>query len=83
MEVTPRVKEVRVLDNTHIYLKFADGKEKIYDMRELIEKNQFYMKLKNKEYFNQVAPRGTSIEWPDGEDVCPENLYYDSLDFNN
>ena len=40
MEVTPRVEEVRAVDNTHIYLKFVDGKEKIYDMSKLIEKNQ-------------------------------------------
>lgn len=83
MEITPRVKEVQALDNEKIYVIFENGKEKIYSMKSLIETNQFYKKLKNKEYFSQVKPRGTSVEWPDGEDVCPENLYNESIDFNN
>ena len=33
---------------------------------------------KNKEYFKKVKPRGETIEWENGEDICPENLYYDS-----
>ncbi len=81
MEVTPRVKEVRVLKDYLIYIKFVDEKEKVYDMSDLIETNKFYKKLKDKNYFSQVKPRGISVEWPDGEDVCPENLYYESSDF--
>lgn len=78
MNVTPRVEEVKALDKKLIYVKFIDGKEKVYDMSELIAKNKFYKKLENEEYFKMVRPRGVTVEWPDGEDVCPENLYYDS-----
>lgn len=81
--VTPRVREVKALDETHIYLKFEDGKEKVYDMSELINKNEFYAKLKEFQYFKLVKPRGISVEWPNGEDVCPENLYYESVDYDN
>ena len=80
--IIPNIKEVRVLDETRIYIKFEDGKEKVYDMKPLIEGNKFYEKLRNVEYFKMVKPCQDSIEWPDGEDVCPENLYYDSVDFN-
>lgn len=37
-------------------------------------------KLKDTEYFKLVKPLHDSVEWPNGEDVCPENLYYDSVD---
>ena len=79
--VTPRIQEVKALDETHIYLKFKDGKEKVYDMSELINKNKLYEKLKEIKYFKMVKPRGISVEWPNGEDVCPENLYYDSVEY--
>ena len=71
---------VKAMDNYRIYLKFEDGKEKIYDMTDLIKNNQLYSKLKNIEYFNKVKLAGETVEWPNGEDVCPENLYYDAID---
>jgi len=82
MYLTPKVEEVRALSSNFIYVKFADGKEKVYDMTELIEKIKFYEKLKNREYFKLVVPRGITVEWPNGEDVCPEDLYNDSVDFS-
>lgn len=81
--IEPNPIEVKSLENYCLYIKFADGKEKVYDMKPLIEKIKFYEKLKNKEYFKLVKPRGQSVEWPNGEDVCPESLYYDSVDFIN
>lgn len=56
------------------------SKEKINDMKPLINKIKFYEKLKDTEYFKLVKPLHDSVEWPNGEDVCPENLYYDSVD---
>ncbi len=75
MNVTPRVKDVKALDDKCIYVKFEDGKERIYNMSTLIETNEFYSRLKNKEYFKLVKPRGVTVQWPNGEDVCPEDLY--------
>lgn len=63
MKVTPRVTEVKALDEQRLYLKFADGKEKIYDMKDLINNNKFYNNLRDKEYFNRVKPRGVTVEW--------------------
>ena len=81
MEITPNVTAVKALEDFKLYLKFADGKEKVYDMSNLIETNSFYKNLKNVGYFSLVKPRGISVEWPNGEDVCPENLYNESEDF--
>ena len=79
MEATPDIIEVRALDKYYIYLKFKTGEEKIYDMSEHIQKIKFYEKLKNIEYFKDVQPRGDTVEWKNGEDVAPENLYYESI----
>ena len=79
--IEPNILEVRPLDDFCLYLKYADGKEKVYDMKPIINKIKVYDKLKNKEYFKLVKPFYNSVEWPNGEDVCPENLYYDSVDY--
>lgn len=50
-------------------------------MSNLIETNNYYANLKNSEYFKKIKPRGITVEWPNGEDVCPENLYYESKDY--
>ena len=40
-----------------------------------------YRKLKIRAYFTNVKPRGETVEWKEGEDVSPENLYNDSVDY--
>ena len=79
---TPDILGVKALDNYLIYLKYETNEEKIYSMENLINENKYYKKLKNKEYFKSVKARGDSIEWENGEDVAPENLYYDSVEIN-
>ena len=79
MEITPDVIEVKALEQYQIYLKFSNGEEKIYDMKESIEKIKYFNKLKNRKYFENVKPRGDTVEWGNGEDVAPENLYYESI----
>lgn len=78
----PDIIGVKALDNYLIYLKYETNEEKIYNMESLINENMFYARLKNKKYFKNVKPRGDSIEWENGEDVAPENLYYDSVYIN-
>lgn len=77
--MTPDIEEVKALDKYYIYLKYKNGEEKIYNMLEHIIKIPYYNKLKSIEYFKNVKPRGDTIEWANGEDVAPENLYYNSI----
>lgn len=79
MYIVPKPIEVKTLQNYDLYIKFADGKEKIYNVKHLIEKFSFYNNLKNKDYFQNVKIDGNTIVWAQGEDVAPENLYYDSV----
>lgn len=79
---TPDILGIKALDNYLIYLKFKTNEEKIYDMKKLINENKFYTKLKDKNYFRNVKIRGDSIEWENGEDIAPENLYFNSVNIN-
>lgn len=80
---TPDIIGVKALDNYLIYLMYETKEEKIYDMKKLINKNNFYKKLLDKQYFKFVKIRGDSIEWQNGEDVSPESLYYESIDLKS
>lgn len=82
-EITPDILEVKALKNYCIYLRFETGEEKVFDMKELIQKIECYNKLKIRKYFENVKPRGETVEWKNGEDVCPESLYYNSIDYND
>ena len=78
MYIVPNPLQVSAIDNYKLRIKFENGEIKIFDMKKYI-KQKFYEKLKNKEYFKQVKVVGNTIEWQNGEDVAPENLYYDSI----
>ena len=38
----------------------------------------WYGMLKDSAYFKSVKPNGYSVEWADGQDLCPDELYYSS-----
>lgn len=77
-KLEPIAKDVWALDDYKIYIKFDNSEERIYDMKPLLNK-KFYQGLKDKERFKKVKVDGISIEWETGEDIAPENLYYDSV----
>ena len=77
--MVPDIEEAKALDKYYIYLKYETGEEKIYNMTENILKIPYYNKLKSAKYFKDLKPRGDTVEWANGEDVAPENLYYNSI----
>ncbi len=82
MDLIPDVIEVKALNNYDIYIKFKNGEEKIYNMKEHINTIKYFYRLKDKNYFKRVIPRGDTVEWENGEDVAPENLYFKSVPIN-
>lgn len=84
MYIVPEPVEVRAIEKYKLYIKFKDGKEKILDMEQEINE-KFYKKLKDYEYFKNVriSETGITVEWQNGEDIAPENLYYNSKTIKN
>lgn len=78
MYIVPKILKVKALEEYKLLLEFENGEEKIFDMEKYIDQ-KFYQKLKNRKYFENVRSLGNTIEWENGEDVAPENLYYDSI----
>ncbi len=77
----PTVIKVIPQDDYKVYLEFDNGEKKSFDVKPYIKGNWFG-KLNDKSYFSAVMPNGFNIEWPEGQDICPDDLYYNSLEIH-
>ena len=75
--LTPKIERVDVLEDYKLLLYFKTGEKRIYDMKKNLQ-YECFKKLKDKEVFNTVKPAGETIEWDTGEDVNPDDLYFNS-----
>lgn len=78
MYIVPDPIEVKPIEGYKLYIKFKNGEEKIFDMSKYINQ-KFYEKLREYKYFEKVQVMGNTIVWENGEDIAPENLYYESI----
>ena len=53
---------------------FDNGEKKIFDVKPYI-KGSWYGKLKDEKYFKSVKTDGFTVSWPEGQDICPDELY--------
>ena len=61
-----------------IRVTFDNGEVKIFDVNPYI-KGSWYGMLKDKTYFSRVKTDGFTVVWPDGQDICPDELYENSV----
>ena len=76
--MNPRVKKVRPGKNFTLILVFDNGEQRIFDVKPYLDKGVF-RELKNPQFFNSVRPFLGSIQWKNGQDLCPDMLYLDSI----
>jgi len=60
---------------------FLATKKKIFDVKPYLDFKPFD-ELINTAAFNTVKTAGLSIEWINGQDICPDELYYNSVPVN-
>ena len=75
----PRAIDVKPLENYEVLVIFENGQEKIFDIKPYM-KHKVFVELKNKEMFKTVKIGSLSIEWANGADICPDELYNNSRD---
>lgn len=80
--IRPRAVAVSAIDDYKLHVTFDNGECRIFDAAPLI-KGSYFGQLLDTNYFSQVAIGGLSIEWPHGQDVCPDDLYYNSVPVKN
>ncbi len=74
----PTAKTVSALPDYKLRIQFDNGEVKIFDVKPYIKGN-WYGELKDAAYFKSVAANGYSVEWANGQDLCPDELYYGSI----
>ncbi|MBP3232566.1 DUF2442 domain-containing protein [Anaerovibrio sp.] len=70
----PTAISVIPLDDYIIAVKFDNGEEKKFDVKPYI-KGEWYSQLKDMAYFKAVTTDGYTVTWPNGQDICPDELY--------
>ena len=73
----PKAIDVKVLNKYNIEILFDNGETKILDVTPYF-KYKIFRELKEKDNFNKVKVSGLSIEWENGADICPDELYDNS-----
>lgn len=79
--IPPRIKSINALDNFCLKIIYVNGEQRLYDMKKNL-KYDFYKKLNKINYFKLGKSVETTIEWPDGEDIDPSELYSNSIKIN-
>ncbi len=75
--MNPRIKTVKPDSDYTLILTFANGEVKSFDMKPYLNKGVF-QELKDLRLFNSVKPFLGSIQWKNGQDLCPDTLYLES-----
>ena len=76
--MAPDAVEVKPLADYCLLVTFSNGEKRIFDVKPYLDFKPFN-ELRNIALFNTVKPAGLSIEWARGQDVCPDELYYNSV----
>lgn len=74
----PSVNDVKVLENKKLEIVFNNGETRVFDVSPYIRGDWFGM-LEDSAYFSKVKSAGMTIVWPDGQDICPDELYENSV----
>lgn len=71
----PKPINVKPLENYLLSVVFDNGENKVFDVKPLIT-GDWFGELKSKSIFNTVKVSGNTVEWINGQDICPDDLYY-------
>lgn len=72
--MTPKAINVNAIEDYKLQVTFDDGEVKIFDVKPYFG-HKLFDELKDKKKFNTVKIAGLSIEWENGADICPDELY--------
>lgn len=73
----PKAIDVKPLKNYMLEVVFDNGEIKIFDVKPYL-KFKLFDELEDENKFKKVKISGLSIEWENGADICPDELYNNS-----
>ena len=78
MMLRPTAVKVKAVSDYRLIVVFDNGEEKIFDVKPYIH-GEWYSELKDVNYFKTVDVDGFTVVWKNGQDICPDDLYYSSI----
>ena len=72
----PAIVNVEPCADYTLSLRYATGEERLFDVSPYLE-GPWFGELRDTAYFKAVrlAQGGSGIEWPNGQDIAPHELY--------
>ena len=76
----PKLISVKPLDHLRLRLEYETGEIKLFDVSPYAV-GSWFGELKEERYFRTVRllPGGSGIEWGNGQDIAPHELYEESI----
>lgn len=76
----PKLVSVEPMPQMKLRLKYETGEVKLFDAAPYVT-GSWYGELRDESYFRtvHVLPGGIGIEWGNGQDIAPHELYEDSV----
>lgn len=74
----PKAIDVKPLNDYKLEIKFDNEEIRIFDVKPYF-KFKIFKELQQNKKFDKVKISGLSIEWENGADICPEELYNNSV----
>lgn len=75
--MNPRVIGVKATDDYSLILTFNNQEVKLYQVKPILNFGVF-KELQNLQYFKRVKVFNGTVQWANGQDICPDTLYLES-----
>jgi len=69
---------VEALERYQLLITFDNNEKRMFDVEPYLS-DSFFAPLSNVSIFNTVKVGPLSLEWAGGIDICPDELYYNSV----
>jgi len=73
----PTAINVQPDDGYTLLIMFDNGEFRKFDATPYLD-GEWYQELKDLSIFDKVKVNGVTVEWPGGQDICPDDLYFNS-----
>ena len=70
----PNITDVKAMAQYRLLLTYETGEQRIFDVKPYIS-GTWFGELADETVFATVHPCGTTVEWADGQDIAPHELY--------
>lgn len=80
--MNPRVQEVKPNADYTLTLTFTNGEVRVFDVKPYLQIGIF-QELQDRGLFYSVKPCLGSVQWKNGQDFCPDTLYFPIFTFEN